>query len=425
MNRLLPLFLVLCLLACLLTGCVGQAAPLPEEDASKADPVVPSGGAVQPDQQEPPPQIPETKPEPEPEEPYVRTIDPAGPMVALTFDDGPHPVYSHQILDILEENHGVATFFEVGRSIAQCPDALPRMLELGCEVGSHSNSHRDLGKLGKSAILQDLQAADEAFLSATGTAPTLLRPPYGSVNKAVKYATNRSVVTWTVDTQDWLSRDADKVVEYVQGLASLDGEIVLLHSTYESTVEAVRTLVPWLVEQGYQLVTVSELMAYYYGELLQPNQFYGYTYFTTHSRTDTPLTLPAPGESIPQEEAAVPEEDPAKQEAPENSESAPDTQENTPGTQESTPGTQESAPAVPPPTPTAPETGAAPPDNPASEDSPAGAVPEGSGPAEEPSLPPDQPPADQPPAGTVLPGELPGEVSDAPPPPGDGPSADT
>ena len=133
-----------------------------------------------------------------------------------------------------------------------------------------------------------------AFIDAVGFAPTLLRPPYGAVNSAVKHDTGRSVITWTIDTEDWKSRDTGKVVSYVQSLPSLDGEIVLLHSSYETTVEAVKILVPWLIRQGYQLVTVSELMAYYYGELLQPGQFYGYTYFTTHGRTDTPLALPEP-----------------------------------------------------------------------------------------------------------------------------------
>lgn len=253
----------------------------------------------EPDVQEPdegetdlPVDVPSTDPPQEPEEPYVRTIDPTKPMVALTFDDGPHAVYTDQILDILEENHAVATFFEVGRNVANCPEPLSRMAELGCEIGSHSNAHKDLSKLKASALEKDLDTADEAFINAVGFAPTLVRPPYGAVNKTVKHGTGRTVITWTVDTEDWMSKDTDKVVSYVQSLDSLDGEVVLLHSIYESTVEAVRVLVPWLIEKGYQLVTVSELMAYYYGELLEPGEFFGYTYFTTHGRTDTPAVLP-------------------------------------------------------------------------------------------------------------------------------------
>ncbi|MDE7260656.1 MAG: hypothetical protein K2N78_01125, partial [Oscillospiraceae bacterium] len=124
------------------------------------------------------------------------------------------------------------------------------------------------------------------------------------VNKTVKSATGRTMITWTVDTQDWKSRDAQTVIDYIQNYGSLDGEIVLMHSIYSSTVEAVRVLVPWLQEQGYQLVTVTELMAYYYGELPQPDHFYGYTFFTTHGRTDTPVELPSMFPPAPEEDAA-------------------------------------------------------------------------------------------------------------------------
>ena len=257
------------------------------------------------------PLVSQDQEEPEKEEPLPpvpRTVDPAKPMVALTFDDGPNAVYTDMILDILAENGAVATFFEVGRNVANCPHPLARMAELGCEIGSHSYAHRNLSKLSGEALMNDLAAADQAFLDAAGFAPTLLRPPYGAVNSAVKYDTGRSVITWTVDTEDWKSRDTDKVVSYVKSLSSLDGEIVLLHSSYETTVDAVKILVPWLIGQGYQLVTVSELMAYYYGELLQPGQFYGYTYFATHGRMDTPMELP---EKLPPTPAAGPEDTPS------------------------------------------------------------------------------------------------------------------
>lgn len=283
-----------------------QSDPLPEKDP-EVEPVTPAEPeASEPSSQEPtapdPVQPPTTDPEstdgtqtestPVPESP--RTIDPSKPMVALTFDDGPNATYSDMILDILEENNAVATFFEVGRNVANCPQPLTRMVELGCEIGSHSYVHKDLSKLSSDALAKDMAAADQAFIDAVGFAPTLLRPPYGAVNSSVKHDTGHSVITWTVDTEDWKSRDTDKIVSYVKSLPSLDGEVVLLHSSYETTVDAVKILVPWLIQQGYQLVTVSELMAYYYGELMQPGQFYGYTYFTTHGKTDTPAALPEP-----------------------------------------------------------------------------------------------------------------------------------
>lgn len=309
MNRFLSLTLVsFLILTC--TACVGRAAPpdeLPVEPESLE-------AAVITDAQKPPePKQPE-KPE-EPEKPYVRVIDPAKPMVALTFDDGPDGTYSNEILDILEENHALATFFEVGNNVRACPEPVKRMADMGCEVASHSNAHKNLSKMKKAALLKDLDAADEAFVAAGVDAPTMVRPPYGAVNKTVKTGTGRSMVTWTVDTEDWKSRNAETVVDYVKNYGDLDGEIVLMHSIYKSTADAVRVLVPWLQEQGYQLVTVTELMAFYYGELPQPDHFYGYTYFSTRGRTDTPVELPSMFPPEGSEDAAE-EETPVEPEAP-------------------------------------------------------------------------------------------------------------
>ena len=192
------------------------------------------------------------------------------------------------------------------------------MVEMGCEVASHSNAHKDLSKLKKKALLQDLDAADAAFAAAGAEAPLLVRPPYGAVNKHVKSATGRAMITWTVDTEDWKSRDAQTVIDYVQSIPELDGEIILMHSIYQSTAEAVAVLVPWLQEQGYQLVTVTELMAYYYGELPQPDQFYGYSYFSSRGRTDQPV--PLPGEEVPG--MGAPSEEPPE-EAPETAPAEP------------------------------------------------------------------------------------------------------
>ena len=293
MNRLFTLTLALLLLLSF-SGCVGRAAaPGPEQTAATLPEKPPAAPEVLPDPPDAEPEEPETPEEPEePEEPYVRIIDPSKPMVALTFDDGPDGMTSGKILDTLEENHALATFFEVGRNVASYPELVKRMADMGCEVASHSNAHKDLSKLKKKALLRDLDTADQAFLDAGVDAPTLVRPPYGAVNKTVKSATGRAMITWTVDTLDWKSRDAQAIIDCVQGLGDLDGQVVLMHSLYESTAEATAVLVPWLQEQGYQLVTVSELMACYYGELPEANKLYGYAYFH-QPRTDTPLPPPA------------------------------------------------------------------------------------------------------------------------------------
>lgn len=311
MKRFFTLALVLLLLGSI-TGCMGRAAGPSGEENTPAQ-ITPVSAeedvSIQSEEEqssaETEEEIPADAVSPEmdeeeipaeevPEEPYVRVIDPSKPMVALTFDDGPHKTYTDALLDILEANHALATFFEVGRNVARYPEPVLRAYEMGCEVASHSYAHRNLGKMKKNSILKDLAAADDAFTAAGVPAPTMVRPPYGSVNAAVKSQTGRSMVTWSIDTEDWKSRDAQAVIAAVQGFDNLDGHVVLMHSIYESTVEAVAVLVPWLQEQGYQLVTVTELMAYYYGELPQPDKLYGYTYFVKNGRTDSPLTLPGP-----------------------------------------------------------------------------------------------------------------------------------
>lgn len=220
----------------------------------------------------------EEEPEAEPETP-IRTVDPSRPMVALTFDDGPHPVYTEQLLDILEENEAVATFFEVGQKLSGAPEAVLRAEKLSCEIGTHSYRHANLGKLEPEALEADLAAADAAFEEVLGTVPTLLRPPYGATSRALKEDSGRSIVTWSVDPQDWKLRDAEQVVAHVQDASDLDGQVILLHSIYESSVEATQVLVPWLREQGYQLVTVSELITLRFGDTLEPNRLYNYDYF--------------------------------------------------------------------------------------------------------------------------------------------------
>lgn len=207
-----------------------------------------------------------------------REIDPSRPMVALTFDDGPHPEYTDQILDILEAHNAVATFFQVGSRLNDAPEATQRAVDLGCEIGSHSNTHPKFQKISGEEVLADLSSADAAFTEVLGHTPSLLRPPYGSLHEVLDNA-GYSIVTWSVDPSDWKCQDTDTVVDYIQNFEHLDGQVILLHDVYESTVEAARILVPWLQEQGYQLVTVSELITLRFGDAVEPNRLYNVYYF--------------------------------------------------------------------------------------------------------------------------------------------------
>lgn len=193
---------------------------------------------------------------------YPRGIDPTKPMVCLTYDDGPSATVTPQLLDLMEEYGVVATFFEVGSRLKSTPQFLTRMEELGCEIGNHSYSHANLNNLSASKIADEIEKTNVIIRREVGHDATLVRPPYGNANATVKSAVPFPLINWSVDTLDWKSRNADKVFDAVTGISNLDGKIILMHSLYSSTLEATKRLIPWLMEQGYQLVTVSELAEY-------------------------------------------------------------------------------------------------------------------------------------------------------------------
>ncbi len=193
-----------------------------------------------------------------------RVIDPTKPMVALTYDDGPNATTTNKILDILEKNNAVATFFELGNLVERYPDVVKREEAIGCEVGNHSYAHKNLNTLSKAQIQADMQKSENAFLNAIGHKTKLFRPPYGNANATVRATIEYPLINWNIDTLDWKSRNADKVIAHIRSFQSLDGRIILMHSIYNSTVKATEIIVPELISKGYQLVTISEL-AYYRG----------------------------------------------------------------------------------------------------------------------------------------------------------------
>jgi len=185
-------------------------------------------------------------------------IDPEKPIVALSFDDGPS-AQTESILATLEKYGAHATFFTVGENIDLHPDKIKKIYESGCEIGNHTVSHANLNKLSKDDILKEIDGNQEKLNATLGTSLNfLVRPPYGNVNDTVKAACTHPMINWSVDTLDWKSRDADAVFEEVKK-STKDGSIILMHDLYSSTAEAVKKVVPWLVEQGYQICSVSEM----------------------------------------------------------------------------------------------------------------------------------------------------------------------
>ena len=194
-------------------------------------------------------------------------LDPNRKMVALTFDDGPSE-YTDRVLDVLNKYGGKGTFFVVGDRLGETgKQRVRRIIEEGHEVGSHTWKHSNLTKLGydggKNAI-GSVEEVIEEIGAEFGYKMNVFRPPYGSVNSTVKEVAadmKLAIMYWSVDTLDWQHRTASKTVANVKSDVK-DGSIVLFHDIYDPTAAAVEQIVPWLVDQGYQLVTCSELLYY-------------------------------------------------------------------------------------------------------------------------------------------------------------------
>jgi len=205
--------------------------------------------------------------------------------VALTFDDGPSDVSTH-ILDALEEAGGHGTFFVLGDRCENYPQILQRMVVGGHEIGGHSWGHARLTELGFPALHRDLNSTSRAIEEHSGAPPTLLRPPFGAINQRLREAANFPIIHWSIDSQDWRfcdqlcpARGAEKCAQDVQQVVDdvlatvCDGDIILMHDIFDFTQQAAVLLIQRLHEQGWQLVTVSELFAQR-GIALQPGEVY-------------------------------------------------------------------------------------------------------------------------------------------------------
>jgi len=194
----------------------------------------------------------------------LEAIDPSKPMVAITYDDGPHKTNTPKILDILEENFAVATFFMVGQNIEGKEHILKRSYELGNELGSHTWDHANLSKSSNEKIKQQLDDTDAAIKAVVNIENPILRPPYGAFNNNVKEVCGKPIIMWSLDTLDWDTRSADAT--YLACMEAKDGDIILMHDIHEPTVVAQEDVIKGLQEKGFQLVTVTELYTYRMGD---------------------------------------------------------------------------------------------------------------------------------------------------------------
>ncbi len=213
---------------------------------------------------------------PAPETPSDKpSVDPNKPMLALTFDDGPS-TYTDRLLDLLEHHGGKGTFFVLGNMIGGREDTLRRIYTEGHEIGNHSWSHRQLTTLPEKEITDEIMMTRAKIYDITGADCLIVRPPYGSYDEKVKEVGKELgvyFVNWSVDTLDWEHKDASAVYDEVMKSAK-DGSIILCHDLHKTTVDAMVTVIPKLIESGYQLVTVSELMEHSKTPLEPGNMYY-------------------------------------------------------------------------------------------------------------------------------------------------------
>ncbi|MCL1998154.1 MAG: polysaccharide deacetylase family protein [Turicibacter sp.] len=208
----------------------------------------------------------------------IETIVPEVPqrraMVALTFDDGPS-THTSSILDLLEEYNARATFFLLGDRVRSRPNTVRRIYALGNEIGNHSWSHTRFTEITFDEIVRELEMTGTAISELVDYQPILARPPFGSTNQVVKDAfaeAGYAVIMWSLDTLDWKYRDSDWIYNIIMDEVR-DGSIILLHDLHAQTAVAMERVIPSLIEADFDLVTVSELLAYFYGELV-PGKIY-------------------------------------------------------------------------------------------------------------------------------------------------------
>lgn len=186
-----------------------------------------------------------------------------GPYIAMTFDDGPSATLTPKLLDILAAHHIKATFFVIGENVAEHPEIVARAAREGHEIGNHSWSHPNFGKMSDDGVRSQVQRTDDAIKSATGSRPTLLRPPYGSITAREKRWIHDQfgyqIILWDVDPYDW-KRPGPSVVRNRILKETRPGSIVLSHDIHPGTIEAMPSTFDALQAKGFKFVTVSELI---------------------------------------------------------------------------------------------------------------------------------------------------------------------
>ena len=179
--------------------------------------------------------------------------------IALTFDDGPHPYYTDLLLDGLAERGVKVTFFLLGENIEGREDVIRRMSEEGHLIGNHTFYHVDINSLSMEEACAEIRDTSEAIRAITGQQVEYVRPPYGNWNKELECQVMMIPVFWTLDTLDWKVKNTDRIVQEVLEDVE-ENDVILMHDSYRTTVEAALRIVDELQKKGYEFVTADELI---------------------------------------------------------------------------------------------------------------------------------------------------------------------
>lgn len=189
----------------------------------------------------------------------VESNDKEARKIAITFDDGPHPHYTEELLDGLKERGVKATFFVTGEHAELHPDIIERMSNEGHLIGNHTYSHIQLNSRNREEFKNQIIKTNEIINEITGKEVLYVRPPYGSWDKKFETELNMFPVLWTLDPLDWCSSNASGITNKVVAKAD-ENDIILMHDYYESTVTAALSIIDELQEEGYEFVTVDEIL---------------------------------------------------------------------------------------------------------------------------------------------------------------------
>ncbi|SCY35345.1 MULTISPECIES: polysaccharide deacetylase family protein [Lysinibacillus] len=189
----------------------------------------------------------------------VPVVKGAKKRVALTFDDGPNAKVTPQILATLNKYDAKATFFMVGKNVSRNAAIVKQVYEAGHEIGNHTLNHKKLTALSIAEVKQEVNGTSNAIYTAIGQYPTVFRPPYGATNDQVRSFMTIPSILWSIDTLDWKHHNADKILAYVKASVK-DGSIILMHDIHQTTANGLENVILYLQKQGYEFVTVSEIL---------------------------------------------------------------------------------------------------------------------------------------------------------------------